>query len=232
MNGHGSSSAIVIMKAIDELLAAADWTQSRAEEVANSVSHGLGLAAALIAAPFLIITAARQANPFFLLGTILFVLTILLLYLCSTIYHAWPQTRLKCVLQLIDHSAIFLLIAGTYSPFTLGPLRGPCGWAIFALIWIMAIGGVLLKMRSGLRRKKLSLSLYVGMGWLILIVIRPLAGAVPVETLVWLFAGGVAYTGGVIFFVKERMRFNHFVWHLFVLAGTLCHFCAVLSCAA
>lgn len=220
------------MKAIDELFAAPDWTQSRAEEVANSVSHGLGLAAALIAAPFLLIVAARQENALFLLGTILFVATMLLLYLCSTAYHAWPQTRLKSVLQVIDHAAIFLLIAGTYSPFTLGPLRGPWGWVVFALIWTMAIGGVLLKLRSGLRRKRLSLFLYIGMGWLILIVIRPLAGAVPVETLVWLFAGGVAYTGGIIFFVNERVRFNHFVWHLFVLAGTLCHFCAVLSCAA
>jgi hemolysin III len=220
------------VKAIDELFAAPDWTQSRAEEVANSVSHGLGLAGALIAAPFLVTAAARHENALFLVGTILFVVSMLLLYLCSTAYHAWPRTRLKCVLQVIDHSAIFLLIAGTYSPFTLGPLRGPWGWAIFALIWILALGGVLLKLRSGLRRKKLSLSLYVGMGWLILIAIRPLAGAVPVETLVWLFAGGVAYTGGIIFFVNERVRFNHFVWHLFVLAGTLCHFCAVLSCAA
>jgi hemolysin III len=220
------------MKAVDELFAAPDWTQSRAEEVANSVSHGLGLAGALIAAPFLVTAAARHENALFLVGTILFVVTMLFLYFCSTAYHAWPQTRLKCVLQVIDHSAIFLLIAGTYSPFTLGPLRGPWGWAIFALIWIMAIGGVLLKFRSGIRRKKLSLSLYVGMGWLILVAIRPLAGAVSVETLVWLFAGGIAYTGGVIFFVNEHVRFNHFVWHLFVLAGTLCHFCAVLSCAA
>jgi hemolysin III len=156
----------------------------------------------------------------------------LLLYLCSTAYHAWPQTRLKCVLQLIDHSAIFLLIAGTYSPFALGPLRGPWGWAIFALIWTLAAFGVLVKLLSGLRRKKLSLSLYLGMGWLILIAIRPLAGAVPAETLIWLFAGGVAYTGGIIFFVNERVRYSHFVWHLFVLTGTLCHFCAVLSCAA
>ena len=220
------------MKAIDELFAEPDWTQSRAEEVANSVSHGLGLAAALIAGPFLVLTAARQENALFLVGTILFVVTMLFLYLCSTAYHAWPQTRLKCVLQVIDHSAIFLLIAGTYSPFTLGPLRGPWGWTIFALIWMMAIFGVLLKLLRGLGRKKLSLSLYVGMGWLILIAIRPLAGSVTGETLVWLFAGGVAYTGGVIFFVNERVRFNHFVWHLFVLAGTLCHFCAVLSCAA
>jgi hemolysin III len=220
------------VKAIDELFAAPNWTQSRAEEVANSVSHGLGLAAALVAGPFLVITAARHENTLFLVGTILFVVTMLLLYLCSTVYHAWPQTRLKCVLQVIDHSAIFLLIAGTYSPFTLGPLRGPWGWAIFALIWIFAICGVLMKLFSGLRRKKLSLSLYLGMGWLILIAARPLAGAVPVETLIWLFAGGVAYTGGVIFFVNEQRRYNHFVWHLFVLAGTLCHFCAVFSCVA
>jgi hemolysin III len=219
------------MKAIDELFAEPDWTQSRREEVANSVSHGLGLAAALVAAPFLILTAARHENTLFLVGTILFVVTMLFLYLCSTAYHAWPQTRLKCVLQLIDHSAIFLLIAGTYSPFALGPLRGPWGWAIFALIWTLAAFGVLLKLLSGLRRKKLSLSLYLGMGWLILIAIRPLAGAVPAETLIWLFAGGVAYTGGIIFFVNERVRYSHFVWHLFVLTGTLCHFCAVLSCA-
>ena len=220
------------MKVIDELFAEPDWTQSRKEEIANSVSHGLGLAAALVAGPFLIFTAARHENTHFLVGTILFVVTMLFLYLCSTAYHAWPQTRLKCVLQVIDHAAIFLLIAGTYSPFTLGPLRGPWGWAIFALVWILAICGVLLKLLSGLRRKKLSLWLYLGMGWLILIAIRPLAGALPLETLLWLFGGGVAYTGGVIFFVNERVRFNHFVWHLFVLTGTLCHFCAVLSCAA
>lgn len=220
------------MKTIDELFAEPKWTQSRAEEVANSVSHGLGLAAALIAAPFLVASAARHENSLFLVGTLLFVTTMLLLYLCSTAYHAWPQTRLKCVWQIIDHSAIFLLIAGTYSPFALGPLRGPWGWAIFAVIWILAIGGVLMKLFSGLRREKLSLALYIGMGWLILFAARPLALAVPVETLLWLFAGGVAYTGGTVFFVNERRRFNHFVWHLFVLTGTLCHFCAVFSCAA
>jgi hemolysin III len=220
------------MKAIDELFADPGWTQSRAEEMANSISHGLGLAAAVVAAPFLVVTASRHENTLFLAGTILFVATMLLLYLCSTVYHAWPQSRLKCVLQLIDHSAIFLLIAGTYSPFTLGPLRGALGWATFTLIWALALCGVLLKLRSGLRRQKLSLFLYVGMGWLILVVARPLAAAVPVETLLWLFGGGVAYTGGIVFFVNERRRYNHFVWHLFVLMGTLCHFCAVFSCAA
>ncbi|PZR75674.1 MAG: hemolysin D [Chthoniobacterales bacterium] len=216
----------------ERLLTEPKWTQSRREEIANSVSHGVGLAAALAAAPFLVVAAAQHENSLFLFGTILFVATMLLLYLCSTLYHAWPQTRLKCVLQVIDHSAIFLLIAGTYSPFTLGPLRGPWGWTIFVLIWLLAIFGVLMKLRSGVRFKKISLSLYLGMGWLVLIVVRPLVSAVPLETLVWLFAGGVAYTGGVIFFVNDHARYRHFVWHLFVLAGTLCHFCAIFSFAA
>jgi hemolysin III len=220
------------MKAIDELFANPSWTQSRAEEMANSISHGLGLAAAIVAAPFLVVTASRHENTLFLVGTILFVATMLFLYFCSTLYHAWPQTRLKCVLQVIDHSAIFLLIAGTYSPFTLGPLRGAWGWTIFGLVWLLAIFGVVMKFRRGLHWKKLSLTLYLGMGWLILIAFRPFVQAVSLETVIWLFAGGVAYTAGTIFFVNERVRYNHFVWHLFVLTGTLCHFCAVFSCAA
>jgi hemolysin III len=220
------------MKAIDELLADPKWTQSLGEEIANSVSHGLGLAIALIAAPFLLVAASGQAGSAFLVGTSIFVATMLLLYLGSTLYHAWPQTRLKCVLQVVDHSAIFLLIAGTYSPFTLGPLRGLWGWTIFGLIWSLAIFGVILKLKGGVRRPKLSLSLYLGMGWLILVVVRPLASAVPLETLIWLFGGGVAYTGGVIFFVNERVRYNHFVWHLFVLAGTICHYCAIFTYAS
>ena len=220
-----------LRKAIDELIAEPKWTQSREEEIANSVSHGLGLLAAVIAAPFLVMEALATESTPFLVGTIIFIATMLLLYLGSTLYHAWPQTRLKCGLQVIDHSAIFLLIAGTYSPFTLGPLRGVWGWAIFALIWALAIFGVVMKLRGGVRRKKLSLTLYLGMGWLIVIAVKPLLSAVPLETVVWLFAGGIAYTGGVVFFVNERVRYNHFVWHLFVLAGTVCHFCAIFSCA-
>jgi hemolysin III len=220
------------MKVIDELFAAPKWTQSRAEEIANSVSHGLGLAAALIASPFLCAAAARQESPAFFIGTIIFVSTMWLLYLSSMLYHAWPQTRLKCVLQVIDHSAIFLLIAGTYSPFTLGPMRGAWGWTLFVLVWLLAIFGVVMKLRRGLHWKKLSLALYLAMGWLILIAFRPFVQAVPFETVIWLFAGGVAYTAGTIFFVNERVRYYHFVWHLFVLAGTACHFCAVFSCVA
>jgi hemolysin III len=220
------------MKAIDELFAAPEWTQSRREEIANSISHGLGLAAAVMATPFLCVAAARQGNSAFLVGTIIFVSTMWLLYLCSTLYHAWPQTRLKCALQIIDHSAIFLLIAGTYSPFTLGPLRGAWGWTMFALVWLLAAIGVIMKLRTGVRWKKLSMMLYLGMGWLVLIVFWPVVVAIPWSALVWLFAGGIAYTSGLIFFGNERTRYSHFVWHLFVLAGTACHFCAIYSCAA
>jgi hemolysin III len=219
------------MKAVDELFATAKWTQSRPEEIANSVIHGVGLIAALIAAPFLVV-AAREADRAFFIGTIIFVSTMTLLYLGSTLYHAWPQTRLKCFLQIIDHSAIFLLIAGTYSPLTLGPMRGAWGWTIFALVWTLAFFGVVMKWRAGLRWEKLSLVLYLGMGWLVLIALGPLVRALPLDAVVWLFAGGVAYTGGVIFFVRERVRYNHFVWHLFVLTGTACHFCAIFSCVA
>jgi hemolysin III len=220
------------MKAIDELFAAPEWDQTRREDLANSISHGLGLAAAIVATPFLYVAAARQGNSAFLIGTIIFVATMCLLYLCSTLYHAWPQTRLKCALQIIDHAAIFLLIAGTYSPFTLGPLRGVLGWTLFALVWLFAIVGVIMKLRTGIRRKRLSLVLYLGMGWLILVVVRPFLLAVPPAAVIWLFAGGIAYTSGLIFFGNNRVRYSHFVWHLFVLAGTACHFCAILSCVA
>ncbi len=220
------------MKAIDELFAAPEWDQTRREEIANSVSHGFGLAAAIVATPFLCMAAARQPNQAFFVGTIIFVATMWLLYLCSTVYHAWPQTRWKCALQIVDHAAIFLLIAGTYTPFALGPLRGALGWTMFVFVWLFAIIGVIIKFRTGVRLKKLSLILYLGMGWIILVVVRPFASAVPLETVIWLFAGGIAYTSGLIFFGNRRIRYSHFIWHLFVLAGTACHFCAIFSCVA
>ena len=220
------------MKAIDELFATANWDQTRREEIANSVSHGFGLAAAIVATPFLCMAAARQPNQAFYVGTIIFVATMWLLYLVSTLYHAWPQTRLKCALQIFDHSAIFLLIAGTYSPFTLGPMRGPFGWTIFSLIWLLAGIGVVVKLRTGVRLKKLSMFMYLGMSWLVVIAVYQFVRVVPIESVIWLFAGGIAYTSGVLFFVNKRMRYSHFVWHLFVLAGTACHFCAIFSCVA
>lgn len=220
------------MKAIDELFAQRNWDQTRREEIANSISHGFGLAAAMVATPFLCFAAARQPNQAFYVGTIIFVATMWLLYLCSTLYHAWPQTRLKCALQIMDHVAIFLLIAGTYSPFTLGPLRGAFGWTMFGLIWLLTGIGIAIKLRTGVRWKKVSLILYLGMGWLILIAVRQFVLVVPTQTVIWLFAGGIAYTSGLIFFDNRRVRYSHFVWHLFVLVGTACHFCAIFSCVA
>jgi hemolysin III len=209
------------------------WDQSLGEELANSISHGLGLVAALIGAPILMLAAWRGGDRLFFLGTAVFAAAMLLVYLGSALYHAWPRGTLKSILQVIDHSAIFLLIAGTYTPFTLGPLRGAWGWTILVLVWTLAVFGIVLKAVSGAeRRKGLSIALYLGMGWLILIAFRPLLSHLPPIGLAWLVAGGLAYTGGVFFFLFQRRRYTHFIWHLFVLLGTACHFLAVFSCTA
>lgn len=209
------------------------WTQSPGEEIANSLSHGIGFIAALIGTPILLAAAERHGSSGFLLGTVVFSVTMLILYLGSTVYHAWPATRAKHFLQSFDHAAIYFLIAGTYTPFALGPLRGHGGFVVLGLIWLAATFGVILKMTRGTsRHRKLAMSLYLGMGWLIPLTHRPLMLAIPFSALIWLLAGGIAYTAGVLFFINKRLRYSHFVWHLFVLAGTSCHFVAVLSCAS
>ena len=221
------------MPQIDELQTQPKWTQSFGEELANTISHAIGLLAALIAAPILLWTVWEKGDAAFFVGAAVFVATILFLYFGSTLYHLWPQTAGKHVLQVIDHGAIFLLIAGTYTPFVLGPLRGAWGLIILALVWALAIFGVVLKTARGVHRHtKLAMCLYLGMGWLMLMFFPILARHVPIVTLIWLVLGGVIYTAGVIFFAKERIRYYHFVWHLFVLGGTGCHFLAVLSCAS
>jgi hemolysin III len=161
-------------------------------------------------------------------GASVFAAAVVLLYLASTLYHALPRSKAKRVFQVIDHSAIFLLIAGTYTPFTLGVLRGAWGWTLFGLIWGLAAVGIVLKAAGRLRHPVLSTLLYLGMGWLILIAIRPLWLRVPLAGLLWLLLGGIAYTAGLAFLAAKGVRYNHLVWHLFVLAGTACHFCAVL----
>jgi len=214
----------------DELRVSLKRMQSAGEELANSISHGIGLCAALIGAPILLLEA-RRSSPGFFLGAVIFAVTLSMLYLGSTLYHAWPQTRAKSVLRTLDHSAIFLLIAGTYTPFTLGPLRGLWGSSILAIVWALAIFGVILKATRGAsRHPKLSMTLYLGTGWLALIAARPMTLAIPFLALFWLVAGGISYTTGVLFFVNQRLRYSHFIWHLFVLAGSSCHFLAVLSC--
>src|SRR5881398_3131451 len=195
------------MDVVDELWRIPRWTQSRGEELANTISHGIGFVAALIGTPVLLLAARNAGSGGFFVGTIIFAVTMLVLYLGSTLYHAWPQTRAKCVLQVFDHSAIFLLIAGTYTPFTLGPLRGFWGSAMLALVWALAIFGVFLKTTRGpSRHPKLAMTLYLGTGWLALIAARPMTLAIPFPAVFWLVAGGIAYTTGVLFFVNERLR--------------------------
>jgi len=207
--------------------------QSSTEELFNTVSHGIGLIAAVIAAPILLFAASARGDGRFFVGSVIFTITMVGVYLGSTLYHAWPATPRKSVLQLVDHSAIFLLIAGTYTPFALGRLGGVYGSALLALVWAVAVFGIVVKIARGTaRHPKLGMSLYLGLGWSGLIVIRPLSLAVPMPALGWLIAGGVVYTTGVLFFVNERLRYGHFVWHLFVMGGTACHFLALLACTA
>jgi len=220
------------MNVLNQSLTLASRTQSAGEELANSISHAMGLVGAMISTPILLLAAFRHANIFFLIGTIIFTATMLLVYFGSTLYHAWPKTRVKSFLQVLDHSAIFLLIAGTYTPFALGPLRGAGGLTMLGIVWALALFGVIMKATRGvLRHRRLAMTLYLGTGWIGLTLIRPLALAIPLSALLWLIAGGIAYTAGTLFFANERMRYGHFVWHLFVLAGSSCHFAAVFICA-
>ena len=221
------------MNLLDDLRLAPKRNQSFGEEIANSISHGAGFVAALIGTPILLVAAFDHRNSGFFAGTIVFAVTLLALYLGSTLYHAWPNTRTKALLRLFDHCAIFFLIAGTYTPFALGPLRGMIGSTMLGFVWALALFGVFVKATLGTSRaSKLAMALYLGTGWFALLFVRPVILAVPLSAILWLLAGGIAYTTGVLFFVNERLRYSHFVWHLFVLTGSSCHFLAVLACAS
>ena len=206
--------------------------QSLGEEIANSVSHGVGFLLALAAFPVLVIAALRRGDLSEILGATVFASTVMLLYFTSMLFHAFPQSRTKRVFQVLDHSAIYLLIAGTYTPFTLGVLHGTWGWTLFGLVWSMAAIGIVLKVLGGVRYNTVSTLVYIAMGWLVVIAADAVWTLVPKWGIFWLFAGGIAYTAGAAFFLAERIRFFHFVWHLFVIAGTACHFVAVLWYAA
>ena len=206
--------------------------QTLGEEIANSVSHGIGLLAALIAFPILVGSAFNRGDLAGTVGAAVFATTMVLLYLASTLFHALPPNRAKRVFQILDHSAIYLLIAGTYTPFTLGVLRGVWGWTLFGLVWGLAVIGTVFKTLGGVRYTTFSTWVYLAMGWLVLIAIEPVWTLVPKWGLFWLVAGGIAYTAGTVFFMAERIRYFHFVWHLFVVLGTACHFIAVLWYAA
>lgn len=201
--------------------------QTLGEEIANSISHGVGFLGAVAVTPWLIITAIPYGAAA-VVGSSIFGATMMILYLVSTLYHAFPHNKAKRVFKIFDHGAIFLLIAGTYTPFTLGVLRGAWGWTLFGIVWGLALLGVLLKSIGGARSSKLSTVLYLAMGWLAVLAAKPLWLNMPGWGLFWLLAGGAMYSAGVFFFVADRIRYSHFIWHIFVLAGTGCHVVAVL----
>ena len=205
--------------------------QSLGEEIANSISHGIGFLAAVAITPVLIVYAIPNGASA-IVGASIFGTTMMLLYLASTLYHAFPHSKTKQLFQIFDHGAIFLLIAGTYTPFTLSVLPDAWGWTLFGIVWALAVFGVILKSVGGPGTSKLSLALYLGMGWLAVLAAKPLWDSLPGPGIFWIVAGGVMYTAGVLFFVYDhRIRYNHFVWHLFVLAGTACHVVAILGYA-
>ncbi len=205
--------------------------QSFGEEIANSVSHGVGLIAALAGVPFLVVAAVDGGEAAAIVGVSIFGLTLVMLFLTSTLYHAVSHPGAKPVLRIIDHVAIYLLIAGTYTPLTLGVMRGGWGWTLFGIVWALGLAGVILKIVAGVRYPRLSVGLYIAMGWLVVIAIKPLWDSLPAGGLLWLLAGGVAYTGGVVFYVADRKRYAHLAWHLCVIAGATCHFIVVLKYA-
>lgn len=203
--------------------------QTRGEELANCITHGAGLLGSIALLPALITAASGYRDRLHLIGSATFGVTLVLLYLASTIYHALPRCRWKVAFRLADHSAIYLLIAGTYTPFAFGALRGPWGWTLLISIWTLAIIGVVAKLRVGFRYPRLSTVLYVGMGWLGALLVEPILAHVSLAGVLWLLAGGIFYTGGVVFYVLDwRWRFAHAAWHVFVIAGSACHVHAVL----
>jgi hemolysin III len=201
------------------------------EEIANSITHGVGLIASVIAFPVLLVRAQSSSDSSAVAGATIFGATLILLYATSTVYHALPISKGKHLFRVLDHSAIYLLIAGTYTPFALGPLRGPWGWTLLVVIWTLALIGIVSKLTIGFRLPHLSTALYLLMGWLIVVAIKPLVETIPRAGLLWLAAGGLAYTGGVVFYNMKRVKYAHMIWHLCVAAGSACHFIAVLRYA-
>ena len=197
------------------------------EEIANSVTHGVGALLAVAGLSVLVAFAAIRGTAWHVVACSIYGSTLVLLYTASTLYHSIPNARAKRTLRILDHSAIFLLIAGTYTPFTLVNLRGGWGWSLFGIVWGLAILGILLQ--TGKRRHPVvAVALYVAMGWAVVVAIRPLLHAIPRGGLALLVGGGLAYTIGIVFYASKRIPYAHSVWHGFVLLGSALHFFAIL----
>lgn len=197
------------------------------EEIFNSVSHGVGVALACVGFGILIVLSALYGDAWAVSSSIVYSFSLFALYLASTLYHACPNRRVKGVLQVLDHCSIFLLIAGTYTPYTLITLRGAFGWTLFAVVWGAAIVGVVLNAIDVQKYSRVSMVCYVAMGWVVVLAIRPLMASLAWNGLVLLGLGGVFYTVGIVFYVIRR-SYMHSIWHLFVLAGSVCHYLSIL----
>ena len=200
---------------------------SRHEEIANSITHGIGALLGIAALVLLLVFSCIQGTTSHVVSSAIYGSALITLYLASTLYHAIPYPKAKKILQKLDHSSIFLLIAGTYTPFTLINLRGPWGWTIFGLVWGLALAGIILELATRKRYKKLSITLYLCMGWIIVIAIKPMLDNVATGGLLLLLSGGIIYSLGIIFYLWKSCPFNHAIWHMFVLAGSILQFFAV-----
>lgn len=200
---------------------------TRNEELANSLTHGLGALLSVVGLALLVVFAALHGDAWQVVSAAVYGVTLVLLYTTSTLYHSFRGEQLKQLLRKFDHAAIFLLIAGTYTPFVLVTLRGPWGWSLFGVVWGLAVAGVTLKFWLAGRFRVISTLIYLAMGWLVLIAIKPLVAALPVGGMKLLVAGGLCYTGGAGFYLWKRLPYHHAIWHLFVLGGSACHWAAV-----
>ena len=202
---------------------------SASEELANALTHGIAAAAALGAGAVLITLSALWGDVWQLSGAIVYVATLFVMYLASTVYHSIPQPKLKARFKVLDHCAIYLLIAGTYTPFMLVGLRGPWGWSLLTVIWSLAAAGIAFKLFFTGRFKLISTLIYIAMGWLIVVAVKPMMNSLSAFTLQWLLAGGLFYTLGTVFYMAKKIPYSHSIWHGFVIAGSACDFVAVMS---
>ncbi len=202
-------------------------TPTRAEEWANSITHGIGAVLSVIGLPVLIVIAVARGGISLIAGCSIFGGSLVIMYAASTLYHSFRKPRLKHILRIIDHSAIYLLIAGTYTPFVLLYFEGGWVWTLLCLEWGIALVGIVFKLFFTGRFSAVSTSVYVAMGWLVVVGLSPLLAAAPLGCVLWIVAGGLLYTGGVVFYVWRRLPFNHAIWHLFVLGGSVCHYLAL-----
>src|SRR5262245_54259319 len=211
-----------------EVATGMDTDEQWFEELANGITHGIGLVLSVVGLAVLVFLSVMRGNAWHIVGCTTFGVSLVLLYTASTMYHSLRTPRWKRILKTLDHTAIYLLIAGTYTPFTLVNLRGFWGWTLFTLVWSLSVFGILWKIFNVDRYQIISTLIYVAMGWLVVIAIKPLFLGIPLSGIAWLVAGGLFYTVGVIFFAANRIPYNHAIWHIFVLAGSICHYIAVM----